>query len=102
MIQVPTKEDIDAILARLDAIERENNFLRAILIDLQWLSVSQVAKALSCSVNTVYRLIKRERIAHRYEGMKVMCSITSVRSYLTDKKIDEIEIQYRLLGACQT
>jgi excisionase family DNA binding protein len=102
MVQVPTKEDIDAILVRLNVLERENKFLREFLTDLQWLSVSQVAKAMSCSVDTVYRLIKMDRIVYRYEGKKVMCSMSSVRSYLTGKKLDEIDVQYRLMRACQS
>ena len=79
----------------------ENDFLRSLLVDLRWLSVAQVAKACNCSVDTVYRMIQAEKIEIRYEGKKVMCSLLSVRNYLTGKKIDETEVHNRLINACQ-
>jgi hypothetical protein len=57
MVQVPIQEDIDAILERLDALEQDNEFLRGFIVDLQWLTVTQVAKAIGCSQHKVYGLL---------------------------------------------
>ncbi|GAB2550107.1 helix-turn-helix domain-containing protein [Spirosoma aerophilum] len=102
MVSVITKEEFEPVLQRLETLERENAFLRSIFIDLKWLNVNQVAKALNCSDSTVYRLIKSGTLEHRLEGTRPMCSIEAVRSYLSAKKILPYEVDYRLVSACQT
>lgn len=85
--------------ARLDRLESENRLLRQVVLDLQWLSIAQVSRAAGCSERTVHRLIKSGDLPYRYEGRRPMCSLDGVRLYLTGKKIDALEIEYRLINA---
>ncbi|QMW06324.1 helix-turn-helix domain-containing protein [Spirosoma foliorum] len=100
MTKVPSYEDFADALKRLEVLERENEYLRTVVTDLQWLTVAQVAKACRCSQRTVTRLIDSNKLVNRKEGSKSLCNISSVRSYLLGKKVDEQEINYRLMGAC--
>ncbi|MVM34267.1 hypothetical protein GO755_29825 [Spirosoma sp. HMF4905] len=100
MMQVPTNEEFAAVVKRLEILERENEYLRTVVTDLQWLTVPQVAKAIRCSQRTVTRLIEAKKLINRREGSKPLCNISSVRSYLLGKKVDDVEINYRLMSAC--
>ena len=102
MVQVVTDQEFKPVLERLDRLERENEFLRSLLADLRWLNVAQVARALNCSDSTVYRLIKANRIEHRFEGTRPLCSLTGVRNYLAAQKIIPEEADRRVIAACQT
>lgn len=102
MVQVITEEDFKPVLERLDRLEAENTFLRQLLMDIQWLNVKQVAKALNCSATTVYRLVKEKRLEHRHEGSRPFFSVDVVRAYLLNKKISTDEVSRRLVRAAHT
>lgn len=98
-IEVPTKEAFDALAARVEFIAAENEFLKSLLLGERWLSRKQAIVAIGCSEKTLKRLTDAKRLTVRFEGIKPIYDVFSIRAYLTAHKVDEALIDRQILTA---
>ncbi|WP_461092616.1 hypothetical protein [Spirosoma gilvum] len=99
MLQVPSYEAFQALEKRVEAVERENGFLKELLTGKRWLNRNQAMIALGVKDGKLRQLTVNRIIAHRYEGTKPYYDVISIRAYLEGRKIEGSEIDKRVLRA---
>lgn len=102
MADVIDRAEFLPFVARLEALERENRFLRSLLMRESWLTRAQTMKALNCSETTLHRLTKLGRLAWRKEGKYVSYELESVRAYLTAHNVESWAVDERVITALRT
>lgn len=99
MVQVPDLESFNKLVARVDRVETENEFLKSLLLSQRWLNRRQAMNALGCKDEKLRLLTISGRLDHRYEGKTPMYDAYSIRTYLMAKKIDASLVDKRILSA---
>ena len=99
MPQVPDLESFNKLVRRVEAVEEENEFLRALLLGERWMNREQAKAALGCKDDKLRLLRINKTLVYRYEGKKPFYDAFSIRSYLTAHKIDESEANRRIISA---
>ncbi|GAB4017084.1 helix-turn-helix domain-containing protein [Spirosoma koreense] len=97
MLKVPSYEEFEALLKRIDALEREVRYLMG--IGGQWLDRKQAMKALNCSSATLHRLMRSGKLAHRYEGSKPLFEADGIRAYIQSTRVSTDSTDNRVLSA---
>lgn len=100
MVEVPTKQEFDALKAAVDRLVAENDFLRSIIMAQRALTRRQVLKALDISESTLWRLSKNGKLHIYTEKGKTYYGLDSIREYLTGiKKIEKQRADQRIIEA---
>lgn len=99
MTQIPDYEEFKVLVQRVGEVERENRFLKQLVLAQKWLSRAQVARVIGCSDKTIRRLTIAGKLAYRLEGSKFFYCIDSVRNYCVAQKIDEKVVDERVLAS---
>ncbi|MBN8826474.1 MULTISPECIES: hypothetical protein [unclassified Spirosoma] len=100
MLQVPSIEQFNDLVTRIERVEKENDFLKELLTGKRWITRSQAMTALGCKKDKLWQLTTSNKIAHRYEGAKPYYDLFSIRNYLAAQKIDGSEVDKRIISAC--
>ncbi|MBO0947561.1 hypothetical protein [Fibrella forsythiae] len=101
MAHVVEYEEFEKVMKRIEALETDNQFFKALLLGQKWLSRKQTYTALGVSAMTLDRLRQANAITYRYEGTKPLYCIDSVRDYMKNRKIEGKAIDQRLISALQ-
>ncbi|GAB4035049.1 hypothetical protein [Spirosoma gilvum] len=99
MVQVPTIEEFQAYVQRIERVEQEYDFLKSLLTGNRWLNRNQAMIALGIKDDKLRALTLNGMLIHRYEGTRPFYDVFSIRDYLADRKIDRQEIDRRILRA---
>ena len=98
-MQVPSYDEFQALIIRVEQTEGNNEFLRSLLLAERWLTRKQTMAAIGCSEKTLKRLTDAKRLTFRYEGIKPFYDVFSIRAYLTAQSVDSAAIDRRILTA---
>ncbi|GAB4021384.1 helix-turn-helix domain-containing protein [Spirosoma koreense] len=99
MLKVPSYEEFEALLKRIDALEREVRYLRQ--NEVARMTIDQTIKALQVSKMTLHRLVKEGKLVPQYEGKRPMFDIAQLREYIQSKRVSPEAADKRVLSALQ-
>jgi len=86
-------EEFNALLERVERVEMENGFLKALMESVHWMSRQQAMQALGVSSSKLWTMTKRGDLVYLKEGQTIRYSVMSVHDYLLRKKVDPMDIQ---------
>ena len=99
MIQVPSYEEFQQLVADVALLKEENDFLRTVVLAKQTLTRHQVKKVLDISETTLWRLTKANTLLVTQEGKNHVYDLESVRSYLMGKRLPKKVTENRIIAA---
>ncbi|GAB4007125.1 hypothetical protein GCM10028808_10400 [Spirosoma migulaei] len=102
MVEVPSNEEFQALVKRVEKVEEENAFLLSLLFAERWLSRQQAMVALNCKDNKLRELTLGNKLTYRYEGKRPYYDASSIRDYLTYQKIESKVADRRIISARYT